>query len=98
MSESNHLRPDRTQDLAAVWSAVILRDSQPTRHVEIGATSMTGGLHQLARDSCEGNGGHLVVRADGRLLAIFNSIDTALQAAIAVRDSLVHSDQPRGNA
>jgi class 3 adenylate cyclase len=74
-------------------SAVFFADLHEDQFVlqdESIATAIRSELRRETRDNCAARSGRSIERADGGVFAVFDSIDDALQAAVAVRDAFLN--------
>ena len=80
---------ERTRRLAAVWFADIVGYTALSQRDERVALRIVGELQRSARDQCEARAGSVVKVVGDAVLAVFDSVDRAVHAAVATRDEFL---------
>lgn len=78
--------PSRPRHLAAVWFADIVGYSSLSSHDEDAALALVRALQEATRGEAEAHGGRVVKVVGDAALAVFESVDGALRAALAVQE------------
>ena len=86
---------DRPRRLAAVWFADIVGYTDLFARDEDLALRVVRELQRIAKKHCQARGGRVVKLMGDAVLTVFDSVDGAVRAAIALRDEFLGSDEAK---
>ncbi|MFC1791575.1 protein kinase [Gemmatimonadota bacterium] len=86
---------DRPRRLAAVWFADIVGYTDLSARDEDLALRVVRELQRIAKKHCQARGGRVVKLMGDAVLTVFDSVDGAVRAAIALRDEFLGSDEAK---
>jgi len=86
---------DRPRRLAAVWFADIVGYTDLSARDEDLALRVVRELQRISKKHCQARGGRVVKMMGDGVLTVFDSVDGAVRAAIALRDEFLGSDEAK---